>query len=841
MTKETGQPGDIVADHGIQSALIEANDEAPPPSYSEAVLDDGRVEIDLDSKLCRTLSVLVPRIQQQATADETVPSPAYSEIDQTFIKVNIVIQVVGSRGDVQPFIALGQELWKHGHRVRLATHDCFCDFVRSSGLEFFPIGGDPTELMAYMVKNPGLMPSMKSLRAGDVQAKRKMVADMLVGCWKSCIEPDPETGRPFVAEAIIANPPSFAHIHCAQALGIPVHLMFTMPWSVTKAFSHPLANIINKPKSPQAQETANLVSHIAVEWLTWQGLGDVVNEWRSTLGLEDVPFSEGPLLADTLKIPYTYCWSPALVPKPADWGEHIDVCGFFFREPSPYAPEKDLDEFLQAGPAPVYIGFGSIVVSDPGRLTQIILEAVRALGIRAIISKGWSNLGQGVEPARDVLFLGDCPHEWLFQKVSAVVHHGGAGTTACGLLNGRPTAIVPFFGDQKFWGDMVAAAGAGPRPIPQRKLNSQNLAEAIQVCLTEEAHDAAQRLAGRMKSESGVRRAVASFHANLPLSKMRCDVVPERPAAWVLKKGPNFGLSKAAAGILVQQSRLKWSDLKCCDTKVIDIEVRRWEPVTAMSSTLIVTTAGMASSATDIVVKPIQALKRPPMNLVEGSSSSSSSSSIPSMDTTANDPFGRTAAIDLPPAPSSSSSTTDNSKRFGGAAIEAASGLGGFFHHLTKGMLNDMPLAVAEGMRNAPRLYGGEVYEPGIVKDWQSGVVVAAKNFGHGIVEGIGGVVTIPLKERREYGAVGAARGFGTGLLNLVTKNASGAVGLFAFTSQGLYKSIYTATHGSTRTIVRELRIIESEQEAQRRASELDPDAIFQRFEALMGKGKGKA
>jgi UDP:flavonoid glycosyltransferase YjiC (YdhE family) len=179
--------------------------------------------------------------------------------------------VVGSRGDVQPFVALGMELRRHGHRVRLATHDTFGDFVRSSGLEFFPIGGDPAELMAYMVKNPGLMPSMKSLRAGDIQRKRKMVAEMLEGFWRSCVEPDPVTHTPFVAEAIIANPPSFAHMHCAQALGVPLHLMFTMPWTSTRRFCHPLANLRGAGESGVSQEVANYVSYMVVEWMTWQG------------------------------------------------------------------------------------------------------------------------------------------------------------------------------------------------------------------------------------------------------------------------------------------------------------------------------------------------------------------------------------------------------------------------------------------------------------------------------------------------------------------------------------------------------------------------------------------
>ncbi len=164
--------------------------------------------------------------------------------------MNVVIQIVGSRGDVQPFVALGQALKKYGHRVRLATHATFKSFVEENGLEFFNIGGDPAELMAFMVKNPGLMPGFETLRSGDVGKRRKGIYEILKGCWRSCIEPGDGTGvpanddqledsgatvpvivdeeaQPFIADVIIANPPSFAHIHCAEKLGIPLHIMFT--------------------------------------------------------------------------------------------------------------------------------------------------------------------------------------------------------------------------------------------------------------------------------------------------------------------------------------------------------------------------------------------------------------------------------------------------------------------------------------------------------------------------------------------------------------------------------------------------------------------------------------
>lgn len=207
---------------------------------------------------------------EEADQDHLDPPPPYEDTAQRpsqHPRLNVLIQVVGSRGDVQPFIALGNELQRLGFRVRLATHDTFANFVRDAGLEFYPVGGDPVALMAYMVKNPGLIPSFKSLRAGDIQQKRDMIAEMLDGFWNSCHMPDTITEDPFVADAIIANPPAFAHVHCAQVLSIPVHIMFTMPWSTTAKFPHPLANLSNSRDQPMA----NSASYAIVEYLTWQG------------------------------------------------------------------------------------------------------------------------------------------------------------------------------------------------------------------------------------------------------------------------------------------------------------------------------------------------------------------------------------------------------------------------------------------------------------------------------------------------------------------------------------------------------------------------------------------
>ncbi|KAJ8124431.1 hypothetical protein O1611_g9210 [Lasiodiplodia mahajangana] len=563
-------------------AYTDVGDDEPPPSYESSldasflqgtsrITGDGRVDVDPESRFFKTLSKFVPDIKKHRP-DSRIEPPSYTSLHRppSFLPqvkrkpqigpLNIVIQVVGSRGDVQPFVALGTELQNDGHRVRLATHNTFERFVLDPGLEFYPIGGDPGELMAYMVKNPGLIPSMESLRAGDIQKKRKMVLQMLEGCWQACISPDPKTGAPFVANAIIANPPSFAHIHCAQALGVPLHLMFTMPWTSTRVFSHPLANMKTKSEN---QGKANFVSFSIVEWMTWQGLGDIINDWRNTLDLEPVPLTEGPNLAETLKIPFTYCWSPSLIPKPFDWPEYIDVCGFFFRQPPQYNPPAELKEFLQNGPPPIYIGFGSIVIDNPVEMTRLILEATREVGVRALISRGWSGLGDTGNIDDHVMYLDDCPHEWLFQHVAAVVHHGGAGTTACGLRYGCPTAVVPFFGDQPFWGSMIAAAGAGPKPIPYKALTCSNLAEALRFCLREEVATAARCIAMNMSREDGVRQAVNSFYANLPVQNLYCDLLPDHPAVWGFqRKGRRYKVSGVAAEVLMRYFQIDRRALK---------------------------------------------------------------------------------------------------------------------------------------------------------------------------------------------------------------------------------------------------------------------------------------
>ncbi|KAK4543906.1 hypothetical protein LTR36_004680 [Oleoguttula mirabilis] len=631
-------------------------DDVPPPAYGEhygaihneqdgfgtnaSVGEDGRVNIRIKQSNKKLSSLLVPalRHQQAVTETEHAPPPAYIPPslggDETLPSpppMNVVIQVVGSRGDVQPFVALGKVLKDtYKHRVRLATHPVFRDFVTENGLEFFSIGGDPAQLMAFMVKNPGLMPGFDTLRSGDVGKRRKEVGEYIKGCWRSCYEAgdgrgpeatdetiedwaahNPATGddsnKPFVADCIIANPPSFAHIHCAEKLGIPLHIMFTMPYSPTQAFPHPLANIQSSNADPHL---TNYMSYALIDMLTWQGLGDVINRFRQkSLGLEPISLVWAPGMLQRLKIPHTYCWSPALIPKPKDWGQHISISGFYFLNlASNYTPAPNLQAFLNAGPPPVYIGFGSIVLDDPNGMTKLIFEAVERTGQRALVSKGWGGVGADeLGIPESVFMLGNVPHDWLFKHVSCVVHHGGAGTTAAGITAGRPTLVVPFFGDQQFWGAMVARAGAGPEPIPHKQLTAEKLAEGIETCLRPESLERAHELADKIASERGSDVGAQCFHQMLDVDKLRCNLTPTRAAAWRLKR-TQVRLSAMAACTLANEGLLDFNELKLFRPREYETDDGPWDPITGGATAIVGTMTSMMMGVADFPTETLKAL-----------------------------------------------------------------------------------------------------------------------------------------------------------------------------------------------------------------------------------------
>ncbi len=852
----------------------------PPPynskdygqlSFSQMGLDtgakvgkDGRVDININARHRMLTNLLAPALRNQLDIHKHRPPPVIPPgLGADVAKLppppmNIVIQIVGSRGDVQPFIALGQVLKKrYGHRVRVATHPTFRDFVTENGLEFFSIGGDPAELMAFMVKNPGLMPGFDAMRNGDIGKRRKGIHEMIQGCWRSCIEAGDGTGleasdamvdgrsfdsgvsvggdpmsKPFVADAIIANPPSFAHMHIAEKLGIPLHLMFTMPWSPTQAFPHPLANIQSTNCDPSM---TNFITYALIDMMTWQGLGDVINRFREkTLNLEPVSIMWAPGMASRLRIPHTYCWSPALIPKPGDWGNHIDISGFYFLNlATNYTPPNDLAAFLAAGPPPIYIGFGSIVVDDPNAMTKMIFEAVKQTGQRALVSKGWGGIGADeLGIPEGVYMLGNCPHDWLFKQVSCVVHHGGAGTSAAGISSGRPTVVVPFFGDQPFWGAMIARAGAGPRPVPYKDLTAEKLAVAIQEALKPESLERAAELSEKIRQEKGSEDGAKSFHRQLQVDSLRCVLYPKLPAAWRVKR-TDIHISALAATVLGNEGLLDFSDLKLFRPREYDTEDGPWEPVTGVAAALIGTIGNMMMGVADFPVEMLKALKiaqtekkdKAPSGSATPTSPSHSSQSPVDTSSTASIPertaspvqSEETNSVASPNAKSPASPTVPSHRQTlssisghdpsrssspGGKPSGAGNQMSlecmidsgkGVSRIVSAGIKSpmDFTMALAKGFHNAPKLYGDDTVRPSErITGVQSGFKAVGKELQYGLYDGITGLVTQPLKGAEKEGAAGFFKGAAKGMAGFILKPAAGIWGIPGYAAKGIYAQL---------------------------------------------------
>ena len=486
----------------------------------------GRLQMDFDHA-ATPFAQVSPWLAAHTSEIEAAPAPPADPLRVP--SLSIVVMVVGSRGDVQPFIPIARRLAER-HRVRVATHREFRPMVEQAGLEFYPLGGNPHQLMEYIVKTGGsILPTRVDQLWEDVPKKRAMIAEILESTWRACTEADPDRpgAQPFRADTIVANPPSYGHIHCAEALHIPLHMIFTMPWTATGAFPHPFANIDSGAHRP----VESFFSYGIVDLLVWAGIGDLVDAFRTqTLGLPPVALTDGAALLDDHEVPFTYLWPASLVAKPPEWGPHIELANFVqYEQAQTYEPPPVLLEFLAAGEAPIYVGFGSVVAEDPAALTRTIFRALEKAGARGVVSRGWAHLG-GEAPPPHVHLIDDCPHDWLFPRCRAVCHHGGAGTTAAGLRAGLPTVIVPFFGDQFFWGRIVADAGAGPEPIPIRRLDVDHLTAAFDACRRPQIRERATELGALLRASDGAALAAESMERHLPAAAMGCSADPRHLA-----------------------------------------------------------------------------------------------------------------------------------------------------------------------------------------------------------------------------------------------------------------------------------------------------------------------
>ncbi|HEY9629512.1 MAG TPA: glycosyltransferase [Coleofasciculaceae cyanobacterium] len=409
----------------------------------------------------------------------------------------ILILTAGSQGDIQPYVALGLGLQQAGFEVTLATDSSFSAWVASHGLPFAPLRAP----FAQLIQTDAGKKALAGKKAFSLKQMMPMLREMMDDVW--------DIAQSYQPDAIVYHPKPLAGYSIAEKLGIPGFLAMALPaYSPTQQFANPVFGGGNY---------GGLLNRLSYEvflkasLLPFQGL---IDDWRlKKLGLSSL---QGDRILHGKTVPKLYAYSRHVVPIPADWDESSIVTGYWFLDASPdWQPPADLTAFLAQGSPPVYVGFGSMASQDAAQTAQLVMDAVRSSGQRAILATGWGGLSSS-EIADDVYILQSAPHDWLFPQCLAVVHHGGAGTTGAGLRAGKPTAICPFFGDQPFWGKRVFDLGVGTQPLPQKKLTADKLGQVIRDLVADpEIQQRAEVLGQKIRAENGVIHAVQTIQERL--------------------------------------------------------------------------------------------------------------------------------------------------------------------------------------------------------------------------------------------------------------------------------------------------------------------------------------
>lgn len=431
----------------------------------------------------------IPR--QTSTASDG-PTIIFDDPKASFINfkpeksLRITCLTIGSRGDVQPYIALCKGLLAEGHRPKIATHMEFKDWIEKHGIDFAPVEGDPGELMRLCIENGTFTVSFLQKANATM---RTWLDGLLTSSWLACSDSD----------LLIESPSAMAGIHIAEKLCIPYYRAFGMPWTRTRAYPHAFMTPERKMGG-----SFNLMTYILFDNVFWKATAHQINKWRNkTLSLPNTSIDR----LQPNKVPFLYNFSQHVVPPPMDYSDWIRVTGYWFLDEGgkDWSPPQDLVTFIDKsrkdGKKLVYIGFGSIILDNPAKFTREIIDAVLKADVRCILSKGWSDRldpktaeahGAGSKQTSDnkvgapgsteiplppeIFAIKSAPHDWLFNQIDAAVHHGGSGTTGASLRAGIPTIIRPFFGDQFFFGGRVEDLGVG---ISLKKWGVNSFARAL--------------------------------------------------------------------------------------------------------------------------------------------------------------------------------------------------------------------------------------------------------------------------------------------------------------------------------------------------------------------------
>lgn len=410
--------------------------------------------------------------------------------------MRITIFAGGSQGDIQPCLRLGKGLQGAGFEVLFAAPQNFSGLIREQGVPFHPLHGDVQEIMAgetgrkFMEKSGGNP-------IQSILAMRKMLGPVAVQMAEDALEASREADA-FITLAVFA--PFGKTI--AEICGIPLILIEPTPMLPTGDFPAP-----GFPVQRNMDRTLNRLSGLLMLQVIWQWYRPFVNEFRNRYRLRSLKGSDFHRILTC--VPLLGAYSPAVIPYPRDWSENVHIMGYWFQaDASDWHPSVELEAFLEDGEPPVYVGFGSMAGRDPERFAGIVINALMKTGQRGVIATGWGGMSV-IQIPKNVFVLDSAPHGWLFPRMSAVVHHGGAGTTAEGLRAGVPSVIVPFTVDQPFWGNRVNTLGIGPEPIPASQLTADALAGAIQAAITDtNMRQRANSIGKAIRLEDGVGKAV---------------------------------------------------------------------------------------------------------------------------------------------------------------------------------------------------------------------------------------------------------------------------------------------------------------------------------------------
>lgn len=416
--------------------------------------------------------------------------------------MRVALVAIGSLGDVQPILALALGLRRAGHEVRVVTHASFATLGRRLGVDLrATTAADPRRLLeseeareVLAVRNPFRVWRGFASLAGA--SANQIFADALAAC----------EGVDALGYSGLGMFPGYA---VAARLGVPYFAVHLIPVGPTREFPSALL-----PQGPAWVPGYNRASHALARWLVWRWFAPLADRVRVERG----PARRFPSLATLAAGARASLFgiSPAVVPPPAAWSGWARFTGYWFLDAATgWEPPPDLLRFLEEGPPPVVVGFGSMSGREPARTTRVVVEALERAGVRGVVLSGWGGLEARALPPT-VLALDFAPHVWLYPRAAAVVHHGGAGTTASALRAGVPSVVVPFAFDQPFWAERVRRLGAGPTPVPERRLTPARLASAIR-CAVEDPrmNGAARALGERIRAEDGVGTAVREIERTL--------------------------------------------------------------------------------------------------------------------------------------------------------------------------------------------------------------------------------------------------------------------------------------------------------------------------------------